>query len=155
MRHSIHAACKLLAALGGPDILEEALAVLQDQVVVIDDSKLTGKYGAHSEPSRAAARLWDETSSISSLSGAAAPGLWLCGHFTAKAMAALAHDLCSEEHGGKSMLLWQVGSVPFDSLYPVASVEGALTDCGRRPSLQSSLEGRPTSGSRCRGCLKL
>jgi hypothetical protein len=128
VRHSIHAACKLLAALGGPDILVEALEVLEDHVIVVDDAALTGKYGAHSKPSRAAARLWDETSSISTRSGAAAPGLWLCGHFTAKAMAALAHDLCSEEHAGKSMLLWQVGPFPLDPLYPVSSVDCTLTD---------------------------
>ena len=108
MRHSIHAACGLLSSLGGPDVLEDALAILRDETVIVDNASLTGKYGAHSRPSRAAARLFDDTCSMSSALGEEVPGLWLCGHFTAKAMAAMCHDLCCEEHAGKSMMLWQV-----------------------------------------------
>lgn len=89
-------------------MLAEALAILQDEAFIVDDARLIGKYGAHSRPSLAAARLFDDTCSMSSPSGEEVPGLVLCGHFTAKAMAAMCHDLRCREHAGKTMILWQV-----------------------------------------------
>jgi len=110
VRHSIHAACSELHKLGGPDVLEEALAILDHSTVVHDEAILTGKYGTHSAPSRACAKLFDETGSIKLASGKEAPGLWLCGHFAAKPMAAMCDDLLKEEHAGKNMVFWQTKS---------------------------------------------
>lgn len=111
VRHSIHATCSELVRLGGPDVLADALAVLERETVVHDDAKLAGKYGAHSEPSRAAARLFEESSVLSTPDGATPPGLWLCGHFTAKALAAMCDDLVQPDAAGKHMVLWQTKSL--------------------------------------------
>lgn len=122
IRHSLHATCHELTKLGGPNVLAEALAILEHETVIHDDAVLTGKYGKHSEASRACARLFDETCSIttetqsSSAAAAAegetsmAPGLWLCGHFAAKAFAAMCDDLLKEENAGKNMIFWQTKS---------------------------------------------
>lgn len=111
IRHSIHATCKELTSLGGPDILKEALAVLKDEIIVHDDARLTGEYGIHSEPSRACARLFDASNKITTIDERKeAPGLWLCGHFTAKAMTAMCDDLLKEENAGKNMVFWQTKS---------------------------------------------
>lgn len=115
VRHSIHATCSELTQLGGPDILAESLAILQDETVVHDDAHITGDYGAHSEPSLACAQLFDETCTMTRAGAAASkeetPGLWLCGHFTAKAMAAMCDDLLKEENAGKNMVFWQTKSL--------------------------------------------
>ncbi len=113
VRHSIHSTCLTLRQLGGPDVLREALSVLDNEVVVHDRADLVGTYGAHSQPSLQCARLFDSSAELTLLSGDAAPGLWLCGHFTAKALAALCHDLLQPGNTGKNMVrcfffLWWV-----------------------------------------------
>lgn len=90
----------------------QALAVLTHEVRVHDHADLTGKYGAHSDVSRAAACSFDQTGVLLDGEGGEAPGLWLCGHFTAKAFAAMCKDLrAPEATPGKTMLLWQTKSV--------------------------------------------
>ena len=108
--HSVRAACAELAALGGPDVTAEALDVLAHHVVFHHDAATVGTYGGHSDRSRAAARAYDATGSLADACGApAGPPLWLCGHFVAKAFAALLEDL-REAPEGASYLLWQTKS---------------------------------------------
>ena len=38
------------------------------------------------------------------------PGLWLCGHFTAKPFAAMLDALCKPENANKNMVFWQTKS---------------------------------------------
>ena len=104
VRHSIHSTCLCLRQLGGPDVLREALSVLDNQVVVHDSAELVGSYGAHSQPSLQCARLFDSSAELTSLSGDAAQGLWLCGHFTAKGLAALCDDLLLPGNTDKNMV---------------------------------------------------
>lgn len=111
IRHSLHATCNQLIKLGGPDVLAEALTILEHETVIHDNAFLTGAYGIHSEPSRACARLFDSSATISDLDGETAPGLWLCGHFTAKAMAVMCDDLLKVENTGKDMVFWQTKSI--------------------------------------------
>jgi hypothetical protein len=111
IRHSIHATCSQLTKLGGPDVLAEALSILENETVIHDDAFLTGSYGVHSIPSRTCARLFDSSATVTDLSGEAAPGLWLCGHFTAKAMAVMCDDLLKADNAGKDMIFWQTKSV--------------------------------------------
>lgn len=110
IRHSLHTTCQQLVALGGPDVLHDALAVLDDETVFYDDKDLVGTYGAHSAPSRTCARLFDKTAVLQDDQGKMAPGLWVCGHFTAKAVAAMCDDLLRPEHAEKNMVLWQTKS---------------------------------------------
>ena len=102
------------------------------------DADVVGEYGVHSDQSRRFAELFDRTASISPLSdvhhtrgrdggeqgeggggnggGAATghgdetPGLWLCGHFCAKAFLCMAADLARPEGKDKTMLFWQTKS---------------------------------------------
>merc|ERR1712232_1375034 len=68
-----------------------------------------GKYGAHSEVSRKAKAVYDE--SVKPLLGA--PHLWMCGHFTAKSLALMLklikEDLDSQRPP-RNLLLWQTKS---------------------------------------------
>jgi hypothetical protein len=112
IRHSLHATCRQLVKLGGPDVLAEALAILENETVLHDDTFVTGTYGVHSDASRACARLFDDSSTVTDLStGETASGLWLCGHFTAKAMAVMCDDLLKDGNEGKNMLFWQTKSL--------------------------------------------
>jgi 1-aminocyclopropane-1-carboxylate deaminase/D-cysteine desulfhydrase-like pyridoxal-dependent ACC family enzyme len=131
IRHSLHATCKVLVELGGPDVLVDALAILEHETVVHANAHLIGKYGAHSEPSKACARLFDDTVVLKDEFGSPTftttskstdnkdstqeiPALWLCGHFTAKPMAVLCDHLLKEaedENSNKTMIFWQTKSV--------------------------------------------
>ena len=116
VRHSIYSTCKVLKNdLGGPDLLKDALAILEHETIVHADKNVVGKYGAHSEPSRACAQLFDKTAVLKECTAAQGinskkevPGLWLCGHFTAKAMAVLCDDLLQDTN--KTMVFWQTKS---------------------------------------------
>jgi hypothetical protein len=102
------------------------------------DADVVGEYGIHSDASRRFATLFDKTaiispvdatrrnrkrdgggggggaSSSSSTAAAAAaadtPGLWLCGHFCAKAFHCMATDLAKPENKNKTMVFWQTKS---------------------------------------------
>ena len=122
VRHSIHSTCRVLKNdLGGPDLLKDALAILEHETMVHADKNLVGKYGAHSEPSRACAQLFDRTAILkecTAIKGGGSngknevrvPGLWLCGHFTAKAMVVLCDDLLQAGNTNKNVVFWQTKS---------------------------------------------
>lgn len=113
-RHSILRTCAALKQIGGPDVVADALELLDNHTEVHASAKLCGKYGAHSDMSRACAKLFDDTASIEPTTGdakMAPPKPWLCGHFCAKAFAAMCDDLLKPEHAGKNMLFWQTKSL--------------------------------------------
>ena len=127
VQHSVRTACEALTSLGGPDVLEEALRIVKEEVTLRSDANIVGTYGGHSEPSRAAAAAYEDPESSSTLDrhGEPAPPLWLCGHFVAKAAAALLADMEAHEksraavpsgvtaEGAKQtevLLLWQTKS---------------------------------------------
>jgi hypothetical protein len=60
----------------------------------VTDPDIVGIYGGHSPASLAASRAYDATGAVTveGKGSAAAPPLWLCGHFAAKALAALLQD---------------------------------------------------------------
>mmetsp|Transcript_22440 Transcript_22440/g.33209 ORF Transcript_22440/g.33209 Transcript_22440/m.33209 type:complete len:788 (-) Transcript_22440:422-2785(-) len=189
--HSLHSACHELVQLGGPNVLEEALAILEHETVVHDDARLVGKYGAHSVPSRACAQLFDETAIVTNNkvplnsnspssfqndlnnvnemdrdcvgseaststtdnanhssnkdNSTSIPGLWLCGHFTAKAMAAMCDDLLKDENAGKNMVFWQTKSC--------VQPRGAVDEWGKMQQMPPAIqqwanEGQPQSEKR-------
>ena len=101
--------CAALAALGGPELTREALAVVHENMVLHTDAALVGEYGAHSAASRAAAQAFDASGRVTvATTGADAPPLWLCGHFVAKAYAAMLVDL--EKRPTMRAMLWQTKS---------------------------------------------
>lgn len=94
----------IIAERGGPDVTEEALRIMREDLIIPTDSKIVGPYGAHSEKSREAKAFYER-----SVRGPPdTPGLWLCGHFTAKAFALLLELL--QQDGRKTMLFWQTKS---------------------------------------------
>ncbi len=131
--HTLRVSCRALVEIGGPDLQEEALALLADRSAVefSEDAELCGKYGAHSARSLAAAQAYDETGTLSAggkAGGKAAGGkaagakaaqgsaeeepLWLCGHFASKPFARMVDDLASsKEGGGPVCLFWATKSV--------------------------------------------
>ena len=107
--HTVREGCAALRALGGPDVTADALATLRDGVRLHTDPSIVGSYGAHSEASREAARAYDATGEVvDGSTGAAAPPLWLCGHFVAKAYAVMAADLAADP--SLRAVLWQTKS---------------------------------------------
>ena len=114
---TIRATCTQLAALGGPDLTAASLDILATEVSLNDDKALCGKYGGHSDLSRAASQRYDaigRTCSVDARTGERVPmqPLWLCGHFVAKPFAALLADLEAAEQASESLtcLLWQTKS---------------------------------------------
>ena len=109
LHHTITTTCRELARLGGPDVLAASLQILQDEVLIPTDAELVGAYGGHSHVSRAAAQAYDTSGRVTDADGAAAPPLWLCGHFVAKPFALMLDELLGEARG-QSALLWQTKS---------------------------------------------
>jgi len=106
---SMRDAAAQLAALGGPDVTEEAMAVLRSDVVISVDAAITGKYGAHSKTSRAAKEAYDRTADGPD----GAPAMWLCGHFSAKSFALLLKLLREDDAAGRPrrrLVFWQTKS---------------------------------------------
>ena len=75
LRHTIRTSCAELLALGGPDLLDASLRILDEEVIIPTDAELVGTYGGHSDISRAAARAYDASGRVTDGSGAAAPSL--------------------------------------------------------------------------------
>ena len=107
--HTVREACSALHAVGGPDVTEEALHVFREAVELHTDPGLVGTYGAHSDQSRAAARSFDAHGHVAARDGQpASKGLWLCGHFVAKAYAQMEADLLADP--ALRATLWQTKS---------------------------------------------
>eukprot|EP00931_Biecheleriopsis_adriatica_P045175 TRINITY_DN25896_c0_g1_i1.p1 TRINITY_DN25896_c0_g1~~TRINITY_DN25896_c0_g1_i1.p1 ORF type:complete len:516 (+),score=107.33 TRINITY_DN25896_c0_g1_i1:45-1592(+) len=108
MGRSIKEVCSVIVAHGGPDITAESLAVMRNELVISLDMGIAGKYGCHSESSRAAQVAYDRFAKLPS----GASHLWLCGHFTAKSFALLLKLLEGEGRQGsrKRFLFWQTKS---------------------------------------------
>ena len=86
---SIKSVCAALGALDATipaaAVEREALRLLDDVVRFAVDAAVIGKYGGHTAASAAAAACYAKTGTVE----AAAPPLWLCGHFTAKTFATM------------------------------------------------------------------
>jgi hypothetical protein len=67
----------------------------------VTDPDIVGIYGGHSPASLAASHAYDATGLVTARGGVAAPPLWLCGHFAAKALAAMLVDLNADGSGGQ------------------------------------------------------
>ena len=118
IRHTLNVACDELARLGGPSLLEDCLAMVDDgekQVRLIADADIIGTYGGHSEVSMIASKEYDETGVIvDSMTGVKQKDLWLCGHFTSKSFAAMRRDYLKDIKEGREKpavcLFWQTKS---------------------------------------------
>jgi len=154
---------------------------IRDCQVVHADADVVGEYGIHSDASRRFATLFDKTaiispvdatrrnrkrddggggaSSSSSTAAAAAaadtPGLWLCGHFCAKAFHCMATDLAKPENKDKTMVFWQTksrvqpmgGSDEWDRMRQMPPIVRKWADEGKA---ESAL--RPGSVNTAGGC---
>jgi len=109
MRHTIEVTTKALHNLGGPDLREDALRILADEVEIEARADLVGKYGGHSEMSKARAEHFDASAVLTDAAGAPVPKPWMCGHFCAKALAALMEEAERSPNAGP-LLLWQTKS---------------------------------------------
>lgn len=118
--HTVKSACRALKQLGGPDIESEAMEFIKTSVELRSDATVVGKYGGHSEKTRAAAKLYDARGVMTDyVTGQETKKLWLCGHFASKAFQPLVNDLetaaeVAEDHHGrgesKSYMLWMTKS---------------------------------------------
>ena len=91
--YSVKEACRALKKLGGPNLELEALEFIKNRVILRADADVVGLYGAHSNKTRSAARLYDEKGVVTDSAGREVKELWLCGHFAAKAFQPLLRDL--------------------------------------------------------------
>lgn len=107
---SLKSTSLLISTLGGPDVTENALRVMQERLVVSSNAAITGKYGAHSELSREAKQIYD--TSAQAVEPPGAPHLWICGHFTGKSFAFLLDLLSKDRELGeqRKLLFWQTKS---------------------------------------------
>jgi 1-aminocyclopropane-1-carboxylate deaminase/D-cysteine desulfhydrase-like pyridoxal-dependent ACC family enzyme len=117
IRHTINIASEELARLGGPELLDDALAMVDDgekQVRLIADADIVGTYGGHSDVSLVASNEYDETGVVVDVeTGEEQLPLWLCGHFTSKAFAAMRRDFVRATKAGREpsvCLFWQTKS---------------------------------------------
>jgi hypothetical protein len=118
IRHTLTVVCEELALLGGPLLLEDALAMVDDgekQVRLIADADIVGTYGGHSDVSMVASKEYDESGAVVDIqSGVEQKPLWLCGHFTGKSFAAMRRDFVKDTNAGRAKpavcLFWQTKS---------------------------------------------
>lgn len=112
--HSVQSTCIALRDLGGPDIKSDALEFIKTRVSIRSDPSVVGKYGTHSELTRSVAKLCDEYGSVADNRGGNMKSLWICGHFVAKALVPLLHDLKDQSidpSGDKApFMLWMTKS---------------------------------------------
>jgi 1-aminocyclopropane-1-carboxylate deaminase/D-cysteine desulfhydrase-like pyridoxal-dependent ACC family enzyme len=109
--HSVASACQALREIGGPDLQEEAFAFVKTSVELRADAEVVGKYGAHSSLSRAAAQHYDKAGVVTDfLSGTPEKKLWICGHFVAKALQPLIHDMETQAAASPRFMLWMTKS---------------------------------------------
>jgi 1-aminocyclopropane-1-carboxylate deaminase/D-cysteine desulfhydrase-like pyridoxal-dependent ACC family enzyme len=118
IRHTIIKTCNELIQLDSSNIfskiLNDALNLIDDQnqLRLITDSKIIGTYGGHSNESIIASQEYDQTGIlIDEKTGKEQEKIWLCGHFTGKAFAAMRKDFI--KRNGKNNLIclfWQTKS---------------------------------------------
>ena len=108
--HSGISTCAELRRLGGPDLQPDALRFLDSELELLAQPDLVGRYGTHSPLSLAAAQMYDASGRCVDSARSTVPGLWLCGHFAAKAFAPLLTDAQSAQHRGETLLLWMTKS---------------------------------------------
>jgi len=151
--HTVREACAAMHALGGPDVTDDALRILRDAVRLHTDPAVVGKYGAHSDKSRVAAKLFDTTGRVEDRMGEPSPPLWLCGHFVAKAYAVMAADLSADS--SMRAILWQTKSVtqprgPRDEWARLQAMDPATHKWANEGAAESTL--RPGSVNVPHGC---
>lgn len=119
IRHTIHATAAELVQLGGPDLLQDSLTLIDNGTVrLIDDAALVGKYGGHSEISLNASKEYDVSGQITDVeTREVQQPLWLCGHFASKAFAAMRREILKDIENRKDeneelpiCLFWQTKS---------------------------------------------
>jgi 1-aminocyclopropane-1-carboxylate deaminase/D-cysteine desulfhydrase-like pyridoxal-dependent ACC family enzyme len=119
IRHTVEMTAAALVDLGGPDLLDDAVAMLvEGGVELVADAELIGAYGGHSPLSKQASELYDATGRVFSVDATTGAEkiekpLWLCGHFAAKAFAAMLRDQRRDSDrgcGNKVVLFWQTKS---------------------------------------------
>eukprot|EP00939_MAST-03C_sp_MAST-3C-sp1_P000558 g558.t1 len=123
IQHTVRSVVALLSRLLGTNhrivrgLEADALDFLRTRVRLETAKDVVGTYGGHSEISKKFADAYDRTGNMypSRSSSAAAPALWLCGHFAAKAFSTMIADLDRfEESGGhddsSEVLFWQTKS---------------------------------------------
>ena len=162
--HTVKEACRALKQLGGPDIESEAMEFIKTSVEIRSDAAVVGRYGGHSEKSRAAAKLYDARGVVTDyVTGQEKEKLWLCGHFAAKAFQPLLSDLREaevvEDHDGKgfkSYMFWMTKSAvqprgnvnEWNKMMQANDVVKEWADKGKaesihRPGRVSTVDGKP------------
>eukprot|EP01065_Artemidia_motanka_P030328 TRINITY_DN36346_c0_g1_i1.p1 TRINITY_DN36346_c0_g1~~TRINITY_DN36346_c0_g1_i1.p1 ORF type:complete len:499 (+),score=92.68 TRINITY_DN36346_c0_g1_i1:63-1499(+) len=106
MNHVIRGVCAAIRESGGPDLTEASLAVCRDELVI---HNFDGKYGAHTDKSRAARDAMSSSGVVEDGEGQGRP-LWLCSTFTSKAFSVMLDHL---ETGGKDkeVIFWATKSL--------------------------------------------
>ncbi|MGK3745510.1 MAG: 1-aminocyclopropane-1-carboxylate deaminase, partial [Bacillariaceae sp.] len=95
--HSVLGACRALKQIGGPDMEKKVMAFIKTNVEIRADADVVGIYGGHSEKSREAAKHYDDKGVVLDYkTGEKKKGLWVCGHFVAKAFHPLMKDMEAE-----------------------------------------------------------
>ena len=95
--HSVLGACRALKQIGGPDLEKTVMAFIKTNVEIRADAQVVGIYGGHSEKSREAANHYDDKGVVLDYkTGEKKKGLWVCGHFVAKAFYPLMKDMEAE-----------------------------------------------------------
>jgi hypothetical protein len=111
-RNGITQVCRWIKDRGGPDLESRVVDFLQREVDFITDLEVIGKYGAHSELSRAAAQNADNhmkiESSIPWICGITIP--FILGHFSAKPFSVMMARLEDGAKDGENILFWQTKS---------------------------------------------
>jgi 1-aminocyclopropane-1-carboxylate deaminase/D-cysteine desulfhydrase-like pyridoxal-dependent ACC family enzyme len=151
VRFSVNEVSKFIRESGGPDLAEAANAFLDAHLELVVERDLVGKYGGHSEPSKAAMLAHDECAVVEgeaakwSDDGEGAPPLWLCGHFSAKPYSLLIKRL--RESSGQAtsgakpspVLFWSTKSV-VQPLGPVDEWEKLQTHLERSDKVKEFFE---------------
>lgn len=117
-----------IAERGGPDLAEAAVAVMRQEMEITAFSDIVGDYGAHSAISLEALKTYKR----SAKGPGGSPGLWLCGHFTAKSFALMLRLLredAAAQRPPRRLIYWASKSV----VQPLgAEDEWAAFDAQRR-----------------------
>jgi len=146
IRHTIHGTARLIQELGGPYLEGAAVDLLQKNVTVVAEKDVVGLYGTHSAISLKASEAYDRSAQLVDAEGKAAPPIWVCGHFVAKALCVLLRDQAKNKDA--HYLLWQTKSSvqpkgPLDEFKAVASMPAPVLSWAKEGKAYSSL--RPGS----------
>ena len=77
----------------GPDLTSKVMEFIRTSLEMRSDAEVVLSYGRHFDKTRDAAWAFDGEGRVTDATGWDAMGLWMCGHFVAKAYQPLLEDL--------------------------------------------------------------